>query len=132
MKQHDSRLRDLYVSDDSRLRDLDCPWDPIGGAKSDNIADIVTPSSLTIATMASIYGSDESISNLLVQYQTYPRTAMVDPAVIDVHANKYVDGSLPSTRLRLRVPRNATTQSSPSLIDSDNLALQMCSQSSVR
>ena len=26
--------------------------------KSDNIADIVTPSSLTIATMASIHGSD--------------------------------------------------------------------------
>ena len=81
-----------------------------GGAKSDNIADIVTPSSLTIATMASIYGSDESISNFSVLYQTYPRTAMVDPAVIDVRANKYVDGSSPSTQLRLRLPRNATTQ----------------------
>ena len=51
---------------------------------------------------------------------------MVEPAVIDVHANKYVDGSLPSTRLRLRLPRNATTQSSPSLIDSDNLDLYGC------
>ena len=58
MQQHESRLRDLHVSDDSRLRDLNCSWDPIGGAKSGNIADIVTPSSLTIATMASIHGSD--------------------------------------------------------------------------
>ena len=48
---------------------------------------------------------------------------MVDLVVIDIHANNYVDGALPSTRLRLRLPRNATTQSSPSLIDSDNLDL---------
>ena len=46
---------------------------------------------------------------------------MVDPAVIDVHANNYVDGSLPSTRLRLRPPRNATTQSKSLPIDSDSL-----------
>ena len=65
MKQHDSRLRDLYVSDDSRLRDLNCPWDPIGGAESDNIVDIVIPS-VTTATIASISGSDGSSSKFSI------------------------------------------------------------------
>ena len=48
---------------------------------------------------------------------------MVDLVVIDIHANKYMDGALPSTRLRFRLPRNAMVQSKSLPIDSDNLDL---------
>ena len=73
--------------------------------------------------MASIFGSDESISKLSIHYQTSPRTATVDPTMVDLHANGYVNGSLLFTRFCVRLPRNATTQSKSLLIDSDNLDL---------
>ena len=41
----------------------------------------------------------------------------------DLHANGYVDGSLPFTQFRIRLPRNAMVQSKSLPIDSDNLDL---------
>ena len=82
---------------------------------------IVTPSSLTIATMASRPGSDGSISKFSINQQTLPRTMTVDPTMVDLHANGYVNGSLLFTRFRHRLPRNATTQSKSLPIDSDSL-----------
>ena len=123
--------------------DLDCPWDPIGGAESDNIVDTVTPSSVTTATIASISGSDGSISKFSIDNQTSPQTMQTSMCgnltMVDLHANHevevhgyvdptrlshgYVNGSLLFTVFRHRTLRNATTQSKSLPIDSDNLDL---------
>ena len=68
IQQHESRLRDLHVSDDSRLRDLNCPWDP----------------------MVSILRADKSTSKRPISYQTPPRMTTVYPTMGDLHANGYV------------------------------------------
>ena len=47
----------------------------------------------------------------------------VYPTMGDLHANGYVDGSLPFTRFRFRLLRNAMIQSKSLPIDSDNLDL---------